>query len=250
MQRLSRSAHVPLGAVFFLFLGLTIVPVSLKAAGVQVGFSPRLSAAVDVWRQIAGLFGSNYQPGTESETPALNNSTSEPSRPVDDSGCPRPEFACVRELEELSQTSPDVWEVPAPRSARGVCPKSAARNFQAALRVEPVAVAAIKASFERHAQVLEALGAVKMETVSREEVLKRIEKHVLQQGFEPRRIIQNLPIPSSLRVLVRAKLPAPASATKTAECKVLSALTDARRRERERASRTGTPTTTPDNCEL
>jgi len=45
MQRLNKPAHAPLGTAFFLFMSLAIIPVSLKAAGLQTGFSPRLSAA-------------------------------------------------------------------------------------------------------------------------------------------------------------------------------------------------------------
>jgi len=50
MQRLNRAAHAPVGAAFFLFLVLAILPISLGVAGVQVSFNPRLSAAMDAWR--------------------------------------------------------------------------------------------------------------------------------------------------------------------------------------------------------
>src|SRR5262249_22194851 len=99
MQRLNKTAHAGLGLTFFLFLGLAIVPFSLRAAGVQVSISPRLSAAIDVWRQIADVLGSGYQSGAEfAMEPAVADS---------EVACPHQKLACVTGQEDVFQTSAD-----------------------------------------------------------------------------------------------------------------------------------------------
>ena len=249
MQRLNRSAHAPVGAAFFLFLGLAILPISLGVAGVQVSFSPRLSAAMDAWQQIAEVFGASYQPGTASDLSVVNASESEPSNPIDSCISPSTEFACSREPEALTTALNDVWDPRALKAcARRVSPSVESRRSLAAKRVASVAVA----SFENQVPVIGVLGAMKLETVMREEVLKRIGTQVLKPSFEAIAEIRNLPIPTSksMRLLVRMKRGAAASSAKTAECKVFSALASSRRHECERAMLTGMPGTSPDNSEF
>src|SRR5438552_7079264 len=81
------SHRPPLGTAFFLFLGLAIVPISLKAAGVHVNFSPRLSAAVDAWKQVSEVFGRSYQPSAEPEFASLTSSDNYVPSAVDNTGC-------------------------------------------------------------------------------------------------------------------------------------------------------------------
>src|ERR1700730_18022694 len=100
MHRLNRSASATRGSAFFLFLSLAIVPISLRAAGVQVSFSPSLSAAADVWRQIADVFGSGYQPARAFDSSASTDQGREPLRAFDSSACPSHEFACAREVNK------------------------------------------------------------------------------------------------------------------------------------------------------
>jgi hypothetical protein len=249
MQRLNRSAHAPVGAAFFLFLGLAILPVSLGVGGVQVSFSPRLSAAMDAWQQIAEVFGASYQPGTASDLSVVNDSESDPSNPIDSSTGPSTEFACTREREARAATLNDVRHPCAPKAcARRASAKAESRDSVAAKRVASV----VLASFETHARAIGVLGATKLETVTREELLKSIEKQVLKPSFEAIAEIRNLPIPisKSMRVLVHVKRAAAASSAKTAECKVFSALASARRHECERAMLTSMPGTSPDNSEF
>ena len=247
MQRLNRSAHAPVGAAFFLFLGLAILPISLGVAGVQVSFSPRLSAAMDAWQQIAEVFGASYQPGTASDLSVVNASESDPSNPIDSSTGPSAEFACGREPEALTTALNDV-----PRAlkacARRVPSRVESRRSLSARRVASVIVAGI----ENHARVIAVLGAMKLETVTREEMRKSIETQVLKPSFEAIAEIRNLPIPisKSMRLLVRTKRAAAASSAKTAECKVFSALASTRRHECERAMLTSMPATSPDNSEF
>jgi hypothetical protein len=281
MQPLNRSAHAPVGAAFFLFLGLVILPVSLGVAGVRVSFSPRLSAAMDAWQQIAEVFGASYQPATASDLSVVNDSESDPSNPIDSSTSPLTEFACAREPEALAATLPEALAATLPEAlaatlpealaatlpeplaaslndvrdpralkacARRASPKVESRHSLATKRV----ASAVVTSFENHARAIGVLGAMKVETLTREELLKSIEKQVLKPSFEGIAEIRNLPIPisKSMRVLVRMKRAAAASSAKTAECKVFSALASARRHECERAMLTSMPGTSPDNSEF
>jgi hypothetical protein len=65
MDRTDRSS-APLGLAL-VFLGLTIVPVSLMIAGYDVSVSPSLSAAVEAWRGIAGVLGNSSQSASDTE---------------------------------------------------------------------------------------------------------------------------------------------------------------------------------------
>ena len=127
MQRHNRSAPAPRGAAFFLFLGLAIVPLSLRAAGVQVSFNPSLSAAADAWQQIADVFGSGYQPAREFTSSMPADQGIEPLRAFDSSACPNREFACAREVNELSATVEGASKVPVPQAGttRRLCPRVA-----------------------------------------------------------------------------------------------------------------------------
>ncbi|SRR6266404_1217480 len=248
MQRLNRAAHAPVGAALFLFLVLAILPISLGVAGVQVSFNPRLSAAMDAWQQIAEVFGASYQPGTASDLSVVNASESDSSIAIDRSTSPSTEFGCARRPEALTTTLNDASD---PRVLKA-CPRRASprvesRHSLAANRVASVVVA----SFNNQARVIGVLGAVKLDTVTREEMLKGIEMQVLKPIFEAIEI-KNLPIPvsKSVRALVPMKRAAAASSAKTAQCKVFSALASSRSHECERAMLTSMPVTSPDNSEF
>lgn len=75
----NRSAGATLGAAF-LFLSFTAVPVSLRAVGLDIHFSPSINAVIDAWDEIAGAFQAGDQPDT-TELLALNNQEGE--TPVD-----------------------------------------------------------------------------------------------------------------------------------------------------------------------
>jgi hypothetical protein len=248
MQRLNRAAHAPVGAALFLFLVLAILPISLGVGGVQVSFNPRLSAAMDAWQQIAEVFGASYQPGTASDLSVVNASESDSSIAIDSSTSSSTGFGCARRPDALTTTLNDA---PDPRVLKA-CPRRASprvesRRSLAANRVASVVVA----SFNNQARVIGVLGAVKLDTVTREEMLKSIETQVLKPSFEAIEI-KNLPIPvsKSVRVLVPMKRAAAASSAKTAQCKVFSALASSRSHECERAMLTSMPVTSPDNSEF
>jgi hypothetical protein len=250
MQRLNRTGHGPRSAAFFLFLGLAILPISLRAAGFQVSFNPSLSAAVDAWQQLADVFGAGYQPGRTLDLSSPHGSSTAPLIANDSSTPSRTEPACAREIEQVALSLQDVSKARTPKAVtvRVVCPRAASHASAGAMSAEPgIAAAAIKLGFENHARVLEALGAIKAETATREELLKSIEKHMSEWSLET---VKNLPIPQNLRVIVRMKPSAIPSAAKAAECKVRAALESAQRLERERAMLTTSPSTSPDYCEF
>jgi len=254
MQRLNRSAHAPVGAAFFLFLGLAILPFSLRAAGVQVSFSPRLAAAMDAWQQIAEVFDASYQPGTASELSVVKALDDDSSTSIDGSVSPRgSEFACARKAEKWAGNVLDVSEARALKAAPALraSPKFASRRSLPPNRVAlAVAAEAIKASFENHTPAIGVLGASKLATLKREKLLKSIDKQVFNQTFESIGDFRSLPVSKNLRVLVRLKRAAAGSSAKTAECKEFSAMAAARRHECDRAILTGMTTASPDNSEF
>jgi hypothetical protein len=247
-----------LGTAFFLFLGLAIVPISLKAAGVHVSFSPRLSAAVDAWKQVSEVFGRGYQPSAEPELASLTNSDNDVPSATDNTGCPHRLIACARDVEELSLTLPEapptiVMKVFSSREARASVTSHASPN---STRVKQTIARATEANSEKGARVLDALETIRFEPAareefvkSREEFVKSIEEQMHQRGFERRGSIKNIPIPASLRVLIRMKPSIAPTARRTAECKVRAAFGAAVRAE-TRQQPPNAATSAPDNCDL
>ncbi|SRR5258708_18476846 len=251
MQRFNRSAHTPLGTAFFLFVSLAIIPVSLKAAGLQLGFSPRLSAALDIWRQIAQTFGPNYEAGSGSDLAAFISSDGEPSQAAEDEACPQRQYACDREVEESSATFSEIPAafVPAVNGQRVACLNAGPRNRSKDKRLESsVAAVQFSSNIESSARALKALSADRAETTLRVEVLKILEKCALSRSTDVNDSIKNLPIPKGFRMLVRFKQPAVPSITGAA-CKVRTALAPAGMLKLERASLNSSPAA-PDNCDL
>ena len=251
MQRLKRSASATRGSAFFLFLGLAIVPISLRAAGVQMSFSPSLSAAADVWRQIADVFGSGYQPARSFDSSAPTDQGREPLRAFDSSACPSREFACAREVNERRANVEDVSNARAPQAGaiRHRCPRIASRASAVQAAVEQsIAPPASRESLQMQVRVLGTQSAVKFESATHGELLRN---SALLKDIERQLVERSLAIPQSLKMLIRVKsqttIP---SATKAAQCKVRAALDSERRIERERAILTSLTSANPDNCEL
>jgi hypothetical protein len=67
MQNVAKKQNATL-AMAFLFVSVVITPLSLKA----IGISPNLSAGVEAWRHIAGIFADSHQPVNAAELLALN----------------------------------------------------------------------------------------------------------------------------------------------------------------------------------
>ena len=248
MQRLNRSAPAPRSSAFFLFLGLAIVPLSLRMAGVQVSFSPSLSAAADAWQQIAEVFGSGYQPSRAFDPPPPNDHGSEPVRAFDSSACPGREFACAREVDELSAPVGDSSVRPLQTgSPRRLCLKASIRASAMPAAIERRAAAAVtRASLQTYVRGLGTLGALKLATVTHGSLLKN---DAMLRDIERQLVKGSLLIPQDLLMFVKVKSQTIPSATKAAQCKVRAALDSARRIERERAA-ASLSSLNPDNCEL
>jgi len=246
MQRFNKSTQAPVGTVFLLVLGLAILPFSLKAAGVRVSLSPRVSAVMDAWQQVAELFGANYQPGTAVDLSVTPESDNNPSIPVDTSIGQPLHFACAREFEPEQRTRGDFLQP-------GVSPLPARRNQCKAVPRRPVAAkqvaSIVVASSLMKSQAVEALSGLRLEMDTRVELLKGIEKQLSRPDFAQTARFKNLPITKDLRVLVRTRRRAAASSEKT-ECKVYSALASERKRDSERASLISAPNMSPDYSEF
>jgi hypothetical protein len=67
MQNVAKKQNASF-AMAFLFVSMVITPLSLKA----IGISPNLSAGVEAWRHIAGIFADRQQPTKAAELLALN----------------------------------------------------------------------------------------------------------------------------------------------------------------------------------
>lgn len=251
MQRLNKPAQAPLGTVFFLFVSLAIIPVSLRAAGLQMGLSPRLSAAIDIWRQIAQSFGPNYEPGSGSELAALISSESAPSKAAESEACPLRQYACDREVEDSSQTLAEIPAafIPAAAAHRTLCSRTAPRVQPKPRRLDSDVVAMeFSSNTEASERTIKALSAHRAEAALRVEVLKILEKCAVSGRPDLNDSVRNLGIPKSFRMLVRFKQPAAVSVT-GAQCKVRTALAPAGMLKLERASLNSTPAA-PDNCDL
>lgn len=223
MQRLNKTAHAGLGLTLFLFLGLAIVPFSLRAAGVQVSISPRLSAAIDVWRQIADALGSGYQSGTEfAREPAVANS---------EVACPHQKLACVTGQKEVLQTSADAVDSHSKEACLQRPRRAITSKLNRTKRIEPaLAIDDVNASFE-----LKAFSELKLEKLPREKVF--------WQSFQRRELIERLPVPQRLRVLFRMNSTFPVVKSPV-RCKVQAATSG------EESNDTNYTLHEPDHCDL
>jgi len=250
MQRLNKSGHAPLGTTFFLFLSLAIVPVSLRAAGFQIDFSPRLTAAIDAWQQIADVFGASYQAAPASELSVVRDPDGDCSNPVTVSA-PSNQFACNRTAAQCSGTVREIPKVRAPRPNRVVREAnrpelwpSAAANRVALF----VAAKALNENLQKISPAVAALRSIKVQALVHESLAQNDER-VLWKSLESIDNVRNLQIPRNVRVMVRPKRAA-GSSSKTAECKVSAALASAVRHDCDRAMLIGMPSATPDNSEF
>lgn len=83
----------------FIFLGLAIIPISLKAVGVNISFAPSANAFVSAWTRITGGAPSAYQQLGTIELSALNIfDCCTDSTPVEEPAADQPcEMACLEE---------------------------------------------------------------------------------------------------------------------------------------------------------
>jgi hypothetical protein len=248
MKPIHRSAHAPVGTALFLFVGLAIIPVSLRAAGVQISFAPRLTAANDAWQQVAEVFGASYRPSTR-DLSVVNRETG-PSSP-DGTSEGIGGFVCSRTAEESPTSEPEVSDMPllkstVVRKSKGPSQRPVSVN-EASLVAVPVT---INANFEKIIPAISALGALKVASLRRAQLLKSIDKGLLEPSFQPLVELRNLPGSNNIRVSVSFKKAVAGSTAKAAERKVFAAMASARRRECDRAMLTGFPAGSPDYGEF
>lgn len=260
MRRLNKTTRAPMGTAFFLFVSLAIIPVSLKAAGLDLGLTPRLSAAIDIWSGVASVFGPNYGGAGGSELAALIIPDASPSAASEET-CPQQQYACLREADELypSATTTEIATMPtastaqlakAPRVLCELASRNRANNKLAESNFAPPEIPAeipaeIKVNVDADARIFRALERRKVDATMQREWLSRVERII-----NPRTVdhtwINPLPVPKSFRMLIRMKQSATSSVT-GAECKARAALEAGGRLER--ASLNSTPAA-PDNCDL
>ena len=233
MQRLHKSPQAGLGLTFFTFLALAIIPFSLRAAGVRVSISPRLSAAIDVWRQISDGLGSGYQSGAES--------VSEPVSAQSQSTCPHRQLACASRFAE-TLTYDYGLERPTEAIALNARVEShpqktlrrphqvIASHGTGSRRIQPVlATDTVTASFELEA----ALSDLKLEKLPRQRISwQSVRRDELLRGSAP---------PQAFKTLVRIMYASP-SINKPVSCKERSAI--------EGPRETAAPPMEPDNSDL
>lgn len=246
MQRINKSAHAPVGTAVLLFLGLAIVPVSLRATGVRISISPRLAAATDAWQQVAEVFGASYHPAPAVELGVFRDLNGGPST-IESSQVTRTGyFACAQNPRELPSTAVEAPEVLSLKSSpeRRSAPRPVARRSLSSRQVEIVI-----ASEAKQPPALGAL-AMKVPTLKRAELIKSLDKRLFKQSFRP--IVEfRSPVDSeTMKVFVHLRRAVAGSAPGLAERKVFSALASARRRECDRAILTGVPTDILDNSEF
>ncbi|HKP86458.1 MAG TPA: hypothetical protein VJZ26_10190 [Blastocatellia bacterium] len=97
MQRINKQTTAPFGLAF-IFLGLAIVPMSLKAVGVNISFAPRVNAVANAWNRITGGVSNPYQPLGTAELSAVNvPDCCDKSNPVEAPAQEPCQMACLEE---------------------------------------------------------------------------------------------------------------------------------------------------------
>ena len=244
MRRINKKNTTYMGMAF-LFLSLTVTPISLKA----VGISPSLSAGVDAWRQVASVFGDSHQPVTSSELLALSNLKSgEADSANRDNEIPQCLFA---------QLQPDWWEAAAPQMSDAEPHSEAASNqqkrcFRSAVhsprivkRVELASV--INPEVEIDDQALEAANGHAM--IIKAEDWKRIRKQLARSKVEIGETMKILPV-KEFKMLVKLKEMNIALPAGISKCDARSEQIRELRLRASRARDAESPAPAADNCEL
>jgi hypothetical protein len=248
MQRTNKKNTTYMGMAF-LFLSLTITPLSLKS----LGLSPSLTAGIDAWRQISSVFGDSHQPATSSELLALNSFDSGDAASVDSSNGIeqsllaewQPETAPASALQfDAAELQP---KETASRQRR--CARSADHSPRAIKRVEFASV--INHEIEIQTQACEP--SFKPVMAIGKDDWKNFEKQLSQYKFDVGEAVKLMPI-RDLKVMMRLKgfsMPAVFGAPK---CDSRKALPPEQAKElKQRAMRARAIEQVPtasENCEL
>ncbi len=237
----------------FLFLSVTITPLSLKS----IGLSPSLTAGIDAWRQISSVFGDSHQPVTSSELLALNNLNSDDATSVDSSN--GIEQSLIAELQaEIPQSytlqlsgaelQPSELQAKETNNRQRRCPKAAAQSLRAVSRIETHTVEIASVINSEIAQA-----AAKPVMVINRSDWKNFEKHISQYRFDIGEAMKLLPM-KDLKMMIRVKGLAVPVAPIAPKCNTRKAPSPEQAKQlqlramRERAA--DQLPTAPENCEL
>ena len=195
MQRTNKKNATYMGMAF-LFLSVTITPLSLKS----INLSPSLTAGLDAWRQISSVFGDNHQPVTSSELLALNSFNSDDATTVDSSN--GIEQSLIAELQPATTESYDLQLSTVELQAKETgtrqkrCSKPAVQSLRAVRR------SVINPEIEIHAQSM--VSAVKPVMVINKADWKNFEKHLSQYKFDIGEAMKLLPM-KDVKVMIKMK---------------------------------------------
>jgi len=232
----------------FLLLSLTIVPVSMKV----IGFSPRLGAIVDAWHQIAGVFGDGNQPAADSELLALNQPN------VDQTPFPAQENTCQQGLLAIAETpAADLGETSQLIAATAECNRPVKRCAKTAprvvarARVEVLSARGQKVeSRDLHFVAFDVQQAAALDSFREVKSLKGL-KELPSRELDLTRIMNSLPAPKEIKVLLKAKAFAPAlTRCSTSSTVKNSEIEEQIRRWVWRTRAASAPVAAPDNSEL
>ncbi|HEY7911315.1 MAG TPA: hypothetical protein VIG62_05315 [Blastocatellia bacterium] len=141
MYKIIKSTSAHLGLVF-VFISIAVAPASLKVSGL----GSILSGAAQTWRQVANVFGANYQPVDAVELSALNGDSKLAPAGEAQSACEQTLIASLNEKDD-SQIDNDVaarhFETTvAAKSEPAGCDKENGKPARMKKRVESVALPA------------------------------------------------------------------------------------------------------------
>jgi hypothetical protein len=259
MQKINKTTSAPLAAAFFA-LSLAIMPFSLKVVGLTLSLNPSMYAVVDVWNQIAGSFGSGYQPATSAELIAISNLDSNKAsdatmdaangisllaklEQIEPEQNYQPQFSAI-EAENLDASAPQVKSVkvasPRCHTVKRVGADSYYREIQARI--------------SQHAEELKAAETAQRALAARSEQLKGLDKHLAAVRFDIGKMLKSFTFNKDVRVFVKVKPVKPMAAPKLTACDLRTALTGEKsaeiRQSESQAHEAESFTTSFDNCEL
>jgi hypothetical protein len=216
MKYKNRSAGATLGAAF-LFLSFTAVPVSLRAVGLDVHFSPSVNAVIDVWAEIAGAFQAGSQPVTTSELVALNDrdaaapSLAPDASPESDCQLARnsdvTDFETAEALAEQTVSSTALKAQTETRRARRAKPVE-----QSLLGGRPLAFASLRvATFgDLEFRPIEIAHDLKDLAINREALLKDFKKRTIKYTYQMRESLRLARASKDFKLMVEVGKPLPA----------------------------------------
>lgn len=254
MQKINKTTSAPLAAAFFA-LSFAIMPFSLKVVGFTLSLNPSMSAAIDVWNQMAGSFGAGHQPATPAELMAINDLDSNGAS--DATAEPVSQNSLLAKLDLVEPGLAHQHQFLA-AEVEGSCPNAPkAKSLKAAApparSVKYAGVDSyykqIQVSLERRAEALKIAEAARA-SASEIKQLAELNKRLDGVRLDFSSALKNIPFNRGVRVFVRVNQVKPAAPKLTA-CDLRAAPMGGKTPQDEaRASTVESTATGSDNCEL